>query len=770
MIVKKIENPKKSAAKAARIRELVRYITAPEAGGGLEKCIHWEAANFITDALGAQVMEMIALAQESVRSQDPVDHWTISWPEDEKPSIAQAREAVEVLMRQSGLAGHQHVFAVHDDTHCRHLHVVVNRVHPQTFKVIKINQGFYKETGQQVAAIVEKLQGWRSLAAARYRTNDQAELVMDGSTKRPKIFTARDKAKRPTALAQDMEVQTGEKSAQRIGIEQGAPIMAAATSWGELHGKLAQAGMRYERKGSGAILYVGQVPVKASSVDRQASLGALQKRLGAYQGPAETAVDGGQPGAGEGHRAGKDGKDGKGGEERSLPPLNRAPLAAQPMRAGQSGWAEYLVIRDARKAAKNAETLVLRKRQGQERAALLARLRAERQAVLARSWQGQGVLRNAMQSVLAAQQAAQKLELAARQREARKALQARYKPMPMYRQWKEAAQIMGIAIVPAAGPRVISNEPLAAVTAVAAVAQTLRLLTHRVDARQHVTYQLQGADMFRDEGRSIAVLDLASRRGMAAALALAQQRFGNVLTLTGPLAFQHRAVAVAVESGLTCRFSDPALEQLRVRLQGQKYQAQRDEADRAAAGRAALVHKAALAPGPVQEAAALEARVAVAPVAKRSEVQTVDAQKAREEAREEAAEEDVLSERAQLADIERQVAQAKSEAGAGSALHSRPVVQAVEDDYARAVSGASLGSNAAFVAVSIGREIKVYRTEALARALVQYDGLASGCDRFARGNLVEISQGRAGTRITLSEQREAMQDQARRKPGQGVGR
>jgi len=760
MIVKKIENPKKSAAKAARIRELVRYITAPGAGGGLEKCIHWEALNFITDAPGAQVMEMIALAQEAVRSQDPVDHWTISWPEDEKPSIAQAREAVEVLMRQSGLAGHQHVFALHDDTHCRHLHVVVNRVHPQTLKVIKINQGFYKETGQQVAAIVEKLQGWKSLEAARYRTNEKAELVMDGATKRPKIFTARDKAKRPTALAQDMEVQTGEKSAQRIGIEQGALIIGAATSWGELHGKLAQAGMRYERKGSGAILYVGEVAVKASSVDRQASLGALQKRLGAYQGAVQTGVDGGQLGAGEGHRAGK---DGKGGEERSPNLPARARLAAQPMRAGQSGWAEYLVIRDARKAAKNAETLALRKRHGEERAALQARLRAERQAVLARSWQGQGVLRNAMQSVLAAQQAAQKLELAEQHKAERKALQARYKPMPMYRQWKEAVQIMGVAIVPAAEQRDIISKPL---TVVAAVAQTLRLLTHTVDARQHVTYRLQGADVFRDEGRSIAVLDVASSRGMAAALALAEQKFGNVLTLTGSLAFQHSAVAVAVESGLTCRFSDPALEQLRVRLQAQKYQAQRDEADRAAAGRAAPMPKAALAPGPVQEAATVKARVVDTALAKRSEVKTVDAEKAREEA----AEEDVLSEGAQLADIERQVAQAKAEAGAGSALHSRPVVQASKDDYERAVSGASLGSNAAFVAVSIGREIKVYRTEALARALIEYDGLAQGFERFARGNLVEISQGRAGTRITVGEQREAMQDQARRKPGQGVGR
>jgi len=575
MIVKKIENPKKSAAKAARVKQLVRYITAPEAAGALEKCIHHEAANFITDALDAQTLEMIAVAQESVRSQDPVDHWTISWPEDEKPSIAQAREAVQVLMRQSGLAGHQHVFALHDDTHCRHLHVVVNRVHPETFKVIKINQGFYKETGQQVAAIVEKLQGWRSLDEPRYRTNEKAELVMDGATNRPKIFTASDKPRRPTALAQDMEVQTGEKSAQRIAIEQGALIIAAATSWGELHDKLAEAGMRYERQGPGAIVRVGEVRVKASSVDRRACLGALQQRLGAYQQAQHTALEGEHLGASEelpGNEGGKGSTCSKSGETNPSQPTGRARLAVQPMQAGQSGWQEYLVIRDARKAAKNAETLVLRKRQGQERAALLARLKAERQAVLARSWQGQGVLRNAMQSVLAAQQAAQKLELAQQQRGARKALQARYKLLPMYRQWKEAAQILGIAPLPAAGQRVMDDWPVT----VAAVAQTLRSLTYTVDARQHVTYRLDGVEVFRDEVHSIEVLDVASRRGIAAALAMAEEKFGNVLTVTGPLDFQKSVVAVSVESGLACRFSDPALEQLRQQIEDDKRQPQGD--------------------------------------------------------------------------------------------------------------------------------------------------------------------------------------------------
>ena len=40
--------------------------------------------------------------------------------------------------------------------------------------------------------------------------------------------------------------------------------------------------MRFERKGSGAILWIGDEPVKASSAGRDCSMSALQKRLGEF--------------------------------------------------------------------------------------------------------------------------------------------------------------------------------------------------------------------------------------------------------------------------------------------------------------------------------------------------------------------------------------------------------------------------------------------------------------------------------------------------------
>lgn len=239
------------------------------------------------------------------------------------------------------------------------------------------------------------------------------------------------------------------------------------------------------------------------------------------------------------------------------------------MRPNQSGWKEYKVIRDDQKAAKGRDTTELQKRHGVERAALAVKLKAERDDIFSGSWKGKGDARNALQSVLATQQAAEKLELFDRHRAERKALQARYKPLPQYKQWKEQPLIVSEAVRPMIDQHIERDRQPPALV------QMLKALSHTMDSRHHVTYRFAGKEVFRDEGRIIQVLDLESSRGIAAALATAQQKFGPVLTLIGSPEFKQNAVAVAVANGLTCRFTDPALDALRDRLQTERYQAER---------------------------------------------------------------------------------------------------------------------------------------------------------------------------------------------------
>jgi Relaxase/Mobilisation nuclease domain/RepB DNA-primase from phage plasmid len=91
-----------------------------------------------------------------------------------------------------------------------------------------------------------------------------------------------------SAPAAAREVRRGERSPERVAIEVAGPLIDAAASWPALHAALAQEGIAYRRKGSGAVLLVGGVAVKASTY-RKAALGALTGRLGTYQAaPDET--------------------------------------------------------------------------------------------------------------------------------------------------------------------------------------------------------------------------------------------------------------------------------------------------------------------------------------------------------------------------------------------------------------------------------------------------------------------------------------------------
>ena len=88
---------------------------------------------------------------------------------------------------------------------------------------------------------------------------------------------------KPKPKAEDFENATGEKSAMRIAQERAHAVIQNATCWEELHAGLDMVGLRFVRKGSGAVIFVGDTAVKASSVDRNFSLSRLSKRLGEFK-------------------------------------------------------------------------------------------------------------------------------------------------------------------------------------------------------------------------------------------------------------------------------------------------------------------------------------------------------------------------------------------------------------------------------------------------------------------------------------------------------
>lgn len=278
MIVKKVKYKNPEKPKTWQIGDLVDYIRYPHNTNAHEKIAHAGSRNFLSHTHNGQKMEMISLSQESVHSKMPVSHWVFSWQEHEQPTRTQVDELVDVFLERMGLVGHQTVYGLHYNTENYHVHIAVNRMHPEKLKVVQPHKGFDKEEAHKILAIIEQKQGWASEAHPRYVMLENGELARNRQSKKVQ----------PRQEAIAFESATGEKSAQRIAQERGHNIIKNAASWLELHQKLAEQGLRFEKKGSGAIVFVGDIAVKASSVDRAFGLSKLCKRLGEFV-PAEVS-------------------------------------------------------------------------------------------------------------------------------------------------------------------------------------------------------------------------------------------------------------------------------------------------------------------------------------------------------------------------------------------------------------------------------------------------------------------------------------------------
>ena len=545
MIGKKIPNPRKSGTLGARVRRLADYINDPEntppharaiahaakaarvegladyaqrpTGDDLrEKCIHDGARGFFTTTRNAQKAEMLALAQNSTHSKDPINHYVLSWREGEQPTPAQIEEAVDLFLDMMGLVGHQTLYGLHADTDNVHLHLMVNRVHPITRKVIEINKGFDLEALHRAVARIEHVQGWRREARGRYRVQ------ADGTVQRvnrsapagpEEPVPTHGRSHRGNRHASDA------KSATRIAADVAAPAIRAATSWTDLHTRLAALGLRYQRKGSGAVLWVGDTAVKASRAARDCSRLAVERRLGAYQ-PAPEG-------------------------------LRVAARPPEPDMSETERWAEYHAAREVHQRHKRAATQARRDAQATEREALRAAHRRQRDAlwrsVPPGGWRGRGAELNTQRSLLAARQAAERAALLERQRRARMHAQAHWGHFPTDEDWL-TAQTTGPAHRRARliALRLEEEETLVLhardIRGFVAVVYGRRVDYRRADAPD-------GPAGFVDRGREIIVQAEHDETAVRAALQLAAHKWGR-FQVEGDAAYQALCVRLAAECGL----------------------------------------------------------------------------------------------------------------------------------------------------------------------------------------------------------------------------
>ena len=221
--------------------------------------------------------EMEAAAGQSGRVEKPVYHLSISFDEADRPSREQMRAAVEEVLKDVGLEEHQALLVAHGDAAHPHVHVMVNRVHPETGKAAPMSHDYAK-----VERSLRRLeQAWGMRKVAGHHAREAGTEPPDRSRSRTTGEVR--EARRTGALSFPDEVR------QKAGKD-----LSEARSWEELTAALRRHGLRMEVRGRGAVITDGERVAKASRVMAEASGPRLARRfgqtLGAYLAGDRAAV------------------------------------------------------------------------------------------------------------------------------------------------------------------------------------------------------------------------------------------------------------------------------------------------------------------------------------------------------------------------------------------------------------------------------------------------------------------------------------------------
>ena len=244
-----------------RFGPLASYLVAGRSGTETDRVAWTSGRNLGTDdpALAAPLMQ--ATARHSALVQVPVYHLTISFDHQDRVTPQQMQVVADRVLRDLGLAEHQALMVAHKDRQHAHVHVMVNRIHPDT--------GIAWERWQDRPKIEralreeERVLGLRQVAGRLHQ--------IDGPDSPGRAANSPDARRQADQRADAALVER---------VRAALPEMRVALSWEDLTARLTEHGLRVEGKGQGLVFTDGTKEVKASRVARDLSLRRLEERFG----------------------------------------------------------------------------------------------------------------------------------------------------------------------------------------------------------------------------------------------------------------------------------------------------------------------------------------------------------------------------------------------------------------------------------------------------------------------------------------------------------
>ena len=248
--------------RARGIAGLVKYITDTQSKS--ERVGDIRTTNCHSDRADVAMLEILNTQAMNTRAgADKNYHLMISFAPGESPAPEVLAVIEERICAAIGFAGHQRVSVVHHDTDNLHVHVAINKIHPQRYTIHEPFNAYHT-----LGLVCEKLEKEFGLQQ------------VDHSARKSRGENGAD----------DMERHADVESLLGWIKRECAPPMRSADTWPAMHALMRVHGLTLHLRANGLVISADSgVSVKASSVAREFSKANLEKRLGAFEAAPQGA-------------------------------------------------------------------------------------------------------------------------------------------------------------------------------------------------------------------------------------------------------------------------------------------------------------------------------------------------------------------------------------------------------------------------------------------------------------------------------------------------
>jgi hypothetical protein len=579
MIVK-MQPSRKHSSSFKRLREYLTQERDADTGELLLRGDVVMSENLLSFDTAAGEMQGVASLNDLCK--DALCHYELAWPPGERPTRPQWTDSALHTLKALGYRDHQYMIVAHDDKKHFHIHIMLNKVHPETLRAYTPYRNWLALDA--AARFLEAKHGW-SHTPGMTRWDEESKQAVPMSRSERNAY--RSAQQHPTGAAARFEHYQDQESFQTYVRREIAPRVSTLltrqnVTWDDLHRLLSKAHLRLEKGESGGYTVLAidhNIRVKASDVFRNNFAGKINRQatetaLGQWTPPSSSGYEADQQVAQ--HSVQHSARNSALREERK----------AQRHAERSSLMADYNQYRNQQRAV--CKGITAEGREARQHLMVLLRQKKKEIRALAVPWLDKKILLSqaAAQSVLEVR--ALKLAVQQRRQEAfpknlrtwvaERAAEGDARAAAQLRGWRYADQrnqrrldarletnAMHIGPPPDHDSSTdwadLAQQRLAAQQKQQALANQIAApRIWKIDRNTgDVSYTLNGQVSVIDRGRIVTVLN-QDKAAVLFGLEMAIQKFGPRIACDGSVEWKRMVTKVAAQQGVSVQFTDPEMQ------------------------------------------------------------------------------------------------------------------------------------------------------------------------------------------------------------------